>query len=95
MTVTTRGTVRVAAPAAVSEEMTPVVLPRRFDYLRRTSRSTTRVIVDVDGRGHAEWSEQAPGEVRWFPVVPSASERKAVLDWLRKGKTTSLTVVEP
>lgn len=95
MAVMTCGAVRVAAPTTVPEVRTAVALPQRFEYLRRTSRSTTRVIVDVDGRGHAEWSEQAPGEVRWFPVVPSDNEREAVFDWVRKGTTASLTVVEP
>ena len=47
----------------------------RIEIVRRARVSASRVFVDFDARGNSTWSEQFPGEVRWFPLEPSALQR--------------------
>ena len=55
---------------------------RRYKYVRFGRCSIIHVIVDVDAVGHEDWTEQAPGELRWFPFIPSNAERQMLLQWL-------------
>jgi hypothetical protein len=39
------------------------------------------VIVDIEADGQEDWTEQEPGEVRWFDFKPSAAERRRLRRW--------------
>ena len=49
---------------------------RRYKYVWFGRSSIIHVIVDVDADGHEDCTEQAPGELRWFPFTPSNAERE-------------------
>ncbi len=55
---------------------------RRFKYVKLGRWSIIHVIVDVDAHGHEDWTEQAPGEVRWYPFTPSEVEQQMLFQWL-------------
>lgn len=59
---------------------------QRFEYWRRSSVDYLRIIVDVDASGHQEWSDQEPGEVRWYPHTPSDEERQMLKEWIESGQ---------
>jgi hypothetical protein len=48
---------------------------RRFEFIRCTGQY---VVVDVIPSEHDEWSEQFPGESRWYPHEPSAEDLAAL-----------------
>jgi hypothetical protein len=65
--------------------MTPAVscAGGRVHYSKVERDCLVFVIADIHQDGGAEFFSQETGEVRWFPFVPRAAERRAALALLR------------
>ncbi len=51
---------------------------KRACYLKREHGDLKRVICEIDANGVETFCDQEPGEVRWFPFLPSQRERSFV-----------------
>lgn len=72
----------------------------RTDYLKRENGGWKRVIYEIHANGAETFSDQEPGEVRWFEFQPSERERLAARRVLsgangRSGKEPILDLDSP